>query len=140
MYPYDNQSPNGQQFIQDQQGNWNMNNPQGFSNQGYSNQGFNNQGFVSNNQLSSNQSFSNNTYNGYPNNEYNNFNNQQFYGGPSFDNNQFSNNNSFSDFNIPDEFIIKEKLLTIGMDMKLLRDNQQFGYIKQKMFSLGRTF
>jgi hypothetical protein len=92
------------------------------------------------NQFSSNQGFSNNTYNGYPNNEYNNFNNQQFYGGPSFDNNQFSNNNSFSDFNIPDEFIIKEKLLTIGMDMKLLRDNQQFGYIKQKMFSLGRTF
>ena len=47
---------------------------------------------------------------------------------------------SFSNFDIPDDFIIKEKLLTIGMDMKLLRNNNQFGFIKQKLFSLGRTF
>ena len=47
-------------------------------------------------------------------------------------NNQSHNDQQF--FNIPDEFIIKEKFLTIGTDVKLLKDNQQFSYIKQKMF------
>jgi hypothetical protein len=53
-------------------------------------------------------------------------------------NNQSHNDQQF--FNIPDEFIIKEKLLTIGTDVKLLKDNQQFGYIKQKMFSFGSFY
>lgn len=42
---------------------------------------------------------------------------QPMYGQDPYANN-FSNN-SFDGFSIPDDFIIKEKLLTIGMDMKL---------------------
>lgn len=104
----------GGQGFSYQQPNYN----QGFNNQPYS-QGFNNQGF--NNQGFQNQPYQNQGYSGqqgYQNQGFNQgFNQNSFNNNQGF-NNQSSNKN-FSNFSVPDEFQMVQKLLTIGMDMKL---------------------
>lgn len=67
----------------------------------------------------------------------NNYSNQPDYGqqqyGQQYGSDPFANNfsnSSFDGFSIPDEFTIKEKMLTVGMDMKLEQNGSQFGFIR----------
>ena len=43
-------------------------------------------------------------------------------------------------FLIPKKLQLKEKLLTVGMDMILLGSGQNLGIIKQKMLTVGKKF
>lgn len=43
-------------------------------------------------------------------------------------------------FLIPNQLQLKEKLLTVGMDMILQGNGQNLGIIKQKMLTVGKKF
>lgn len=61
------------------------------------------------------------------------YQNQGFSGSKQF-------NTTFCGMTIPDEFQMTQKMLTLGMDMFLQKDGVQFGFMNEKLLSLGSTF